>query len=254
MKDFSTILCNECWMPLWNHIPNFYETVLSYLSFMSWNHILDSNSNWWSLLCPLRSKMYWPVCHSVNLFILSFCKSVANSFWSVRVRDLIFHMSIPIRKTFPWIPTILTLWSWLCTLTYFLRTLNLLITVEHRVLELWYLTRVFHLIQDLCVSVSTNNSDRVTLSLEFDLFKNTLTLLTSKQWVLLIFHECFLWHNLSVAINIFYTLTLNLVSFLKTFTMLIIFDLALALILHLNIPYDEIFSWYLSFWPWDDQF
>ena len=77
-------------------------------------------------------RCFGPVCHSVNLFILSFCKSVANSFWSVRVRDLIFHMSIPIRKTFPWIPTILTLWSWLCTLTYFLRTLNLLITVEHQ--------------------------------------------------------------------------------------------------------------------------
>ena len=38
---------------------------------------------------------------------------------------LIFHMNTSCDMTFPWIPTFLTLWSWLWSLTYFLKTLTL---------------------------------------------------------------------------------------------------------------------------------
>ena len=53
-------------------------------------------------------------CHSV---ILSFCPplwnfNLANNFWTVSARALIFHMSIPCDKTFPWIPIFFTLWPW----------------------------------------------------------------------------------------------------------------------------------------------
>ena len=46
-------------------------------------------------------------------FIPSFCQSVwnfnlANNFWIVRARALIFHLSISKRKSFPWALTFLT--------------------------------------------------------------------------------------------------------------------------------------------------
>ena len=68
------------------------------------------------LLCifmPPRSKyggqivfVILSVCHSVSL---SFCPplwnfNLANNFWKVSARALIFHMSIPCDKTFPWVP------------------------------------------------------------------------------------------------------------------------------------------------------
>ena len=220
------------------------------LIFLSWKHPALFEFKLMIVFMPPEIGDFCPVCHYVIFFILSLCKSVwnfnfANSFWSVRARALISYtqdLSVDSYNS-----DLVNLTLYFDLLFENLKLANNFWTLSARAL-------ISHTIQHLWVSVSTNNSDRVTLSLEFDLFKNTLTLLTSKQWVLLIFHECFLWHNLSVAINIFYPLTFNLVFFLKTFTMLIIFDLALALILHLNIPYDEIFSWYLSFWPWDDQF
>ena len=51
---------------------------------------------------------FCPVCHFV---ILSFCNSVLLSetlTFLMNARALIFHMSIPCDKTFPWIPLFLT--------------------------------------------------------------------------------------------------------------------------------------------------
>ena len=45
-------------------------------------------------------------------------------------------MSIPCDKTFPWVQLFFTLWHW--SLNHFLKTLNLLITFEQWVIELWY--------------------------------------------------------------------------------------------------------------------
>lgn len=67
---------------------------------------------------PPRSKIVGHiVLNSILSVILSFCKSVwnfylANHFWTVIARALIFYLSIPSGKTFPRVPTILTLWSW----------------------------------------------------------------------------------------------------------------------------------------------
>ena len=51
---------------------------------------------------------------------------------------MIFHISIPCNKTFPWVPLFFTLWP--CSLTHFLKTLILLITFEQYVLEDSYCT------------------------------------------------------------------------------------------------------------------
>ena len=56
---------------------------------------------------------------------------------------LIFHMSIPCDKNFPWVRLFLTLWPWPGSLTHYLKTLTLPITFEQWVLELWYFTWVF---------------------------------------------------------------------------------------------------------------
>ena len=57
---------------------------------------------------------FCPVCYSV---ILSFCPPLwnfilANNFWTVSARALLFQMNIPCDKTFPWILLFLTLWPW----------------------------------------------------------------------------------------------------------------------------------------------
>ena len=64
--------------------------------------------------------------------------NLANNFWSVSARALIFHMSIPCDKTFQWVPIFFTLWPWPWSLTHFLKTLTLLITFEQWVLEFWH--------------------------------------------------------------------------------------------------------------------
>jgi hypothetical protein len=42
-------------------------------------------------------------------------------FWMVCTRSVIFHISFPWDKTFPWVPTNLTLWPWPWSLTYTLK-------------------------------------------------------------------------------------------------------------------------------------
>ena len=47
--------------------------------------------------------------------IPSFCPplwnfNLANNFWTVSARALIFHMNISCDKTFPWVPLFFTLW------------------------------------------------------------------------------------------------------------------------------------------------
>ena len=75
---------------------------------------------------------FCPVCHSVvlsfcNSVILSFCPplwnfNLANNFWTVSSRALIFHRNIPCDKTFLLVPLLLTLWPWPWSLTHFLKT------------------------------------------------------------------------------------------------------------------------------------
>ena len=69
---------------------------------------------------------FYSVGHSVILS-LSFCPlwnfNLANKFWTVNARTLIFHMNIPCYKTFPWVPLFLILWPWPWILTHFKRKL-----------------------------------------------------------------------------------------------------------------------------------
>ena len=81
------------------------------------------------------------------LSCLSFCPplwnfNLANNFWTVSARALIFHMSIVSGKTFSGLPLFLTMWAWPWSLTYFLKTLTLLV-FEKWMLGLWYFTWVF---------------------------------------------------------------------------------------------------------------
>ena len=80
--------------------------------------------------------------------ILSFCPpllnvNLANNFWTVSARALIFHINNSCDKTFPWVPLFFTLWPWPCSWTHFFENFNLLITFEQSVLELWYFTWIF---------------------------------------------------------------------------------------------------------------
>ena len=85
----------------------------------------------------------WPWLWSLTNFLKTLNFKLAISFWKMSARALIFHMSIPCDKTFPWVPLFFTLWPWLWSLTYFLKTLTLLITFEKWVLEISYCTWAF---------------------------------------------------------------------------------------------------------------
>ena len=64
-------------------------------------------------------------------------------FWTVRAIALIFHTNIPCDKTFSWVPLFFNLWHWPWRLTYFLKTLTLIISFEQWDLDIWYFTWVF---------------------------------------------------------------------------------------------------------------
>ena len=77
--------------------------------------------------------------------------NLSYNFLTVSVRVLIFHMSIPCDKTFPWLPLFFTLWPWLWVWPIFLKTLTLLITFEQWVLVLYHMSiSNEHWYQDIC--------------------------------------------------------------------------------------------------------
>ena len=130
--------------------------------FFMLGHLIKVCPNVCLVVMPPRSKIGGHIVFVLSVIlsfrhsvILSFCPplwnfNLANNFWTVSARALIFHMSIPCDKTFPWIPLFFTLWPWPWSLTYFCKTLTLLITFEQWVLELWYFTWVFLVIRPFC--------------------------------------------------------------------------------------------------------
>ena len=90
--------------------------------------------------------IFYPVTLTLEFDLFSENFNFANNFWIVSARALLFHMSIPCNKTFPWVPFFLS-----CDLTLefdpFLKPLNLLITFEQWLLELWYFTWVSFVIR-----------------------------------------------------------------------------------------------------------
>ena len=80
-----------------------------------------------------------------DLLIKNF--NLGHNTFMVSIRALIFHMSVPCDKAFPWVPKFLTLWPWPWCLTYLLKTLTLAITFKWHVLGCWYFTWVFLVIR-----------------------------------------------------------------------------------------------------------
>ena len=85
--------------------------------------LTDNNSHFYAPEIEDRGAYcFCPIFHSV---ILLFCPplwnfNLANNFWTVSARALIFHMYISYDKTFPWVPLFFTLWFWPWSLTHFL--------------------------------------------------------------------------------------------------------------------------------------
>jgi hypothetical protein len=149
--------------------------------------------------------------------ILSSAKNVnlGYNFWMVRVRAVIFQMSIPFDKTFPLVPTFFTLWPWCLRYMYVLNTLTLAIYFDWKVLGRWHFTRVFLWTGIL---VGTKTFDLVTLM--FDLLVKNYNL-GYIFWIVCtrsLIYEYLLWQDLSIGIHIFfYLVTLTLMfDLLKT--------------------------------------
>ena len=185
--------------------------------------------------------------------------NLANNFWIVGARALIFHMSIPCDKTFQWVPLFLTLWPWPWSLTHFLKTLTLLITFKQWLLELWYFTRVFLVIRAFC---GYNYVWPCDLDLGvWPIFKNFN--LANNFWIVsaraLIFHmsipcdKTFPWvYHYFLSCDL--TLTLEFDLLFKNFNLANNFWTvsARALIFHMSIPCYKTFPWvYHYFLPYD---
>ena len=132
--------------------------------------------NWLGEYC------FCAICHSVHRNF-----NLANNFWTVSARDLIFQMSIPCDKTFTLVPLFFTLWPWPKSLTQFLENFNLANNfLNSEVLELWYFKWVF-----LVTTVGTIIFYPMTLTLEFQLFFENFNL-ANNFWIVgawsLIFH------------------------------------------------------------------
>ena len=130
------------------YIVLFSETLTLLITFEQW--VLELWYFTWifPVIWPFCRYHYFLPCDldlGVDLFFEIF--NLANNFWTVSARALIFHMSIPCDKTFPLVPLFLTLWPWPWSLTHFLKTLTLLITFEQWVPELWYFTWVILVIR-----------------------------------------------------------------------------------------------------------
>ena len=77
---------------------------------------------------------------------------LADNFWPVNARAMIFDMSISSENPFPLLPTFLSLWPWRCSLTYFLENFNFandFLTLRV-IFFIFYINTVFHLIRSLC--------------------------------------------------------------------------------------------------------
>ena len=119
-----------------------------------------------------------------DLFFENF--NLANNFWIVSARALIFHMNILYDKTFSvyhyvW-PHELGVWPILK------KNLTLFITFEQWELEVWYFKLIFLVTRPLRGTIIFNP---VTLTMEFDLFFKNINL-ANNFWTVsarsLIFH------------------------------------------------------------------
>lgn len=94
---------------------------------------------------------FWSSCDlDFDLFLEIFY--LADNFWPVNARAMIFDMSISNENPFPLLPTFLSLWPWRCSLTYFLENFNFandFLTLRV-IFFIFYINTVFHLIRSLC--------------------------------------------------------------------------------------------------------
>ena len=111
----------------------------------------------------LKEWLFMPHEYSLWLWPWSLTHYLANNFWTVSVRALIFHMSTPCVKTFQCVPIFLPcdldlgVWPYFITLT--------LVKILNSSCYSFGTSHEYYMRQDL--SVGTNNFDLVTL--EFDL-------------------------------------------------------------------------------------
>ena len=126
------------------------------ISWRKWLFMPHEYSLWWDLSMGTIFFTLWPWPWSLTHYL-------ANNFWTVSVRALIFHMSTPCVKTFQCVPIFLPcdldlgVWPYFITLT--------LVKILNSSCYSFGTSHEYYMRQDL--SVGTNNFDLVTL--EFDL-------------------------------------------------------------------------------------
>ena len=157
LNYFSSIFSslNKKFTVIWNHFIIFFDGINQQRWYINLRIVLIYHWDFYSpklrnFLCP-RDRRSGGILF-LSCVILSLCHSLwnfnlANNFWTLNARALIFHMSIPCDKTFPWVPLFMTRWPWPWSLTHFLKFLTLVITFEQWVLEIWYFTWIFLVIR-----------------------------------------------------------------------------------------------------------
>ena len=106
--------------PLWNfNLANNFWTVSARALIFHMSIPCDKNNGTHWKILSVGTIIFDPVTLTLEFdpFFENF--NLANNFWKLSARALIFHMSIPCDKTFPWVSLFLTLWLWPWSLTHF---------------------------------------------------------------------------------------------------------------------------------------
>ena len=101
----------------------FLKTLSLLISFEQWDLEIWYFTWVFLVIRPFSGYHYfWPLTLEFDPFFENF--NLANIFWTVSDRALIFHMNIPCDMTFPWIPLFFTLWPLPWSLTHFFENFN----------------------------------------------------------------------------------------------------------------------------------
>ena len=125
LRDWKYLLNHYCFCPVCHFVflfnfflaLNFEQWVPELNWYYTWifqRQDLSMGTNIFNLAVTLTSEF--------DLFLEIFY--LADNFWPVSARAMIFDMSISSENPFPWLPTFLSLWPWRCSLTYFLENFN----------------------------------------------------------------------------------------------------------------------------------
>jgi hypothetical protein len=117
-----------------------FEWYVLWIWYFTWLFLVTRPFSGYQQVWPCDLDFYvWP----------TFCKfNLSYIFLIVRIRFLLFHMNVCCDKTFPWVPTGLTLWSWPLRFTDLHK--NLTLAIYATIIYLLFMPQSYITVYRLC--------------------------------------------------------------------------------------------------------